>query len=216
MSVPARKDDGLTAMIQTQDWNSSLTRIGETQDKAAFANLFAHFSPLLKTFLMQGTGLHPEQAEELVQETMIKVWRRAKSYSPAQASASTWIYTIARNTRIDWYRKQGRHNQAALEANEIYGERSHDESSHHEPITQSTPSPYSTLVRLRQNNDIKTQLAKLPQEQFEVLKLMYFQGFSGQQVATQLGLPLGTVKSRIRLALKKLKISLASQGNDND
>lgn len=211
MSIPARNEDTLTAMIRTQDWNSYLTKIGETQDKAAFADLFAHFSPLLKTFLMQGTGLRPEQAEELVQETMIKVWRRAKSFSPAHASAGTWIYTIARNTRIDWYRKQGRHDQFILEAKEIYGHGSQDE-----PAEQAAASPYSTLVTLRQSDDIKNQLAKLPQEQSQVLKLMYFQGLSGQQVANQLALPLGTVKSRIRLALKKLKISLAPQGDTHD
>ena len=77
------------------DWNALLVRVGSHQDKAAFGALFSHFAPLLKGFLLKGGGVEPEQAEELVQETMIKVWRKAPSYAPAQAAASTWMYTMA-------------------------------------------------------------------------------------------------------------------------
>jgi RNA polymerase sigma factor (sigma-70 family) len=181
---------------QTPEWNTYLTKVGEAQDKAAFSALFEHFSPLLKSFLMSGANLSAENAEDLVQETMIKVWRRSPTFSPAQAAAATWIYTIARNTRIDWFRKHSRQDPQALHADDIYG-------------NIEDESPYSTLVQIRRNGQIREQLGALPQEQSEVLKMMYFQGLSGQQVADALAVPLGTVKSRIRLALAKLKIGLA-------
>lgn len=177
------------------NWNNMIERVGQNQDKEAFSALFAHFSPFLKAFLIKSGGVTPESAEELVQETMIKVWRKAPTFSANQASASTWMYTIARNTRIDWLRKQNRQNPDDLNADDIYDER-------------EDPTPYSSLVQIRNKKQINEQLGKLPEEQAEVLKLMYFQGKSGQQVADTLGLPLGTVKSRIRLALNKMKLGL--------
>ena len=132
-----------------------------------------------------------------MQETMIKVWRRSSTYSPVQATASTWIYTIARNTRIDWFRKQSRENPEALNADDIYDNNEEE-------------SPYSTLVQTRRNDRISQQLQELPREQSEVLRMMYLRGMSGQQISDALGLPLGTVKSRTRLALAKLKIGIPS------
>jgi RNA polymerase sigma-70 factor (ECF subfamily) len=131
---------------------------------------------------------------------MIKVWRKAPSYSSAQASASTWIYTIARNTRIDWLRKQNRQNPDLLHAEDLYDER-------------DNPTPLSSLSQIRTKKLISEQLSQLPAEQAEVLQLMYFQGQSGQQVANTLALPLGTVKSRIRLAMNKMKLALAPLGD---
>ena len=131
---------------------------------------------------------------------MIKVWRKAPSFSPAQASASTWIYTIARNTRIDWLRKQNRQNPDLLNAEDLYDER-------------ENPTPLSSLSQIRTKKLIAEQLNQLPTEQAEVLQLMYFQGQSGQQVANTLELPLGTVKSRIRLAMNKMKLALAPLGD---
>lgn len=180
---------------EVENWNECIELVGLNQDKVAFGKLFAHFTPFLKAFLMKSGGVTPENAEELVQETMIKVWRKAPTFSASQASASTWIYTIARNTRIDWLRKQNRQNPDELHADDIYDER-------------DDPTPYSSLVQIRNKKHITEQLGHLPPEQAEVLKLMYFQGKSGQQVADSLDLPLGTVKSRIRLALNKMKLGL--------
>lgn len=179
-----------------ENWNEYIEKVGRNQDKAAFSALFAHFSPFLKAFLIKSGGVTPESAEELVQETMIKVWRKAPTFSASQASASTWIYTIARNTRIDWLRKQNRQNPDELSAEDLYDDR-------------EEPTPYSSLVTIRNKRNIAEQLKTLPKEQAEVLNMMYFQGKSGQQVADALELPLGTVKSRIRLALNKLKLGLA-------
>ena len=184
----------------TENWNDCIKKIGDSQDKAAFGLLFTHFSPFLKAFLIKSGGVTPENAEELVQETMIKVWRKAPSFSSAQASASTWIYTIARNTRIDWLRKQNRQNPDLLNAEDLYDER-------------DNPTPLSSLSQIRTKKLISEQLNQLPAEQAEVLQLMYFQGQSGQQVANTLELPLGTVKSRIRLAMNKMKLALAPMGD---
>lgn len=194
--MSSKGNTGQRLATEKKNWNAHLERIGKDKDKVAFSELFAHFSPFLKAFLLKSGGLTPENAEELVQETMIKVWRKAPTFSASQASASTWIYTIARNTRIDWLRKQIRQNPDELHAEDIYDER-------------EEPTPYSSLVQIRNKKHITEQLGHLPPEQAEVLKLMYFQGKSGQQVADTLALPLGTVKSRIRLALSKLKLALA-------
>ena len=179
------------------DWNDCLQRIGQYKDKTSFAELFAHFSPYLKSFLIKAGGINFEIAEELVQDTMIKVWRKAPSFSPDQASASTWIYTIARNTRIDWLRKQNRQRAEMLNAEDIYDE-------------GDPESLESNLVQLRNEKIISQELLKIPADQAEVLRLMYFKNKSGQEVADELNLPLGTVKSRIRLALKKMKVGLRS------
>jgi RNA polymerase sigma-70 factor (ECF subfamily) len=182
--------------IEVKNWNECINKVGKSQDKEAFRSLFKHFSPFLKAFLIKSGGVTPENAEELVQETMIKVWRKAPSYSSSQASASTWIYTIARNTRIDWLRKQNRQNPDLLNAEDLYDGR-------------ENPTPLSSLSQIRTKKLISEQLSQLPVEQAEVLQLMYFQGQSGQQVANTLALPLGTVKSRIRLAMNKMKVALA-------
>ena len=186
-----------------EDWNLCIEQVGKHQDKVAFSKLYTHFSPFLKAFLVKSGGVSIENAEELVQETMIKVWRKAPSFSAAQASASTWIYTIARNTRIDWLRKQNRQNADLLSADDVYGER-------------EVPTPFSSVVQIRNRKNISEQLGQLPDEQAEVLRLMYFKGRSGQQVADELNLPLGTVKSRIRLALNKLKLSLSPAYADDE
>lgn len=186
------------SMTEPHDWNKCLITIGATQDKSAFVALFKHFTPRVISFLKQGGQIPTETAEELVQEVMIKVWRNAPSFSAEQASASTWIYTIARNTRIDWLRKQARGDTTLLRAEDIYG-------------TEAETNPHNTLVRLRGVQHVRSQLQELPREQSEVLGLMYMGGLSGQQVANALRIPLGTVKSRIRLAMAKLKLSVVRE-----
>jgi len=174
------------------DWNTCLQLVGQRRDREAFTRLFAHFAPLLKGFLQKG-GADAFAAEELVQDTMVKVWRKAPTYSRAQAAASTWIYTIARNTRIDALRRQGRVTFTELPADDLYGEPEID-------------TPYRSLTQVRNQRNIADHLSRLPRDQAQVIAMMYFEGKSGQEVATELAIPLGTVKSRIRLALKKMRL----------
>ncbi len=179
------------------DWSDLLVKVGENRDRQAFSRLFAHFAPLVKGFLMKGSNIGAEQAEELVQETMIKVWRKANSFNRQKSSASTWIYTIARNSRIDWIRREAR-TQVEIDADDLYD------------TGEENPS-YSSLVRVRDKENIRNNIGELPQEQLEVITKVYYEGKSHSEVSDELGLPLGTVKSRIRLALKRMHLTLAKE-----
>lgn len=179
------------------DWSDLLVKVGESQDREAFSRLFAHFAPLVKGFLMKGSNIGAEQAEELVQETMIKVWNKAHSFNRQKSSASTWIYTIARNSRIDWIRREAR-TQVEIDADDLYD------------TGEENPS-YSSLVRKRDKESIRSNIGELPQEQLEVITKVYYEGKSHSEVSDELGLPLGTVKSRIRLALKRMNLTLAKE-----
>ena len=174
----------------------ALQNIAERQDIRSFKKIFDYFGPRLKSFLMK-SGADDAIAEEIIQETMTIIWTKADYYDPSVASPSTWIYTIARNTRIDWLRKQNRQRADMLNADDIYDE-------------GDPESLESNLVQLRNEKIISQELLKIPTDQAEVLRLMYFKNKSGQEVADELNLPLGTVKSRIRLALKKMKVGLRS------
>lgn len=169
--------------------NDLLRAVAEKRDRAAFIALFNYFAPRLKTYLMK-QGASPQNAEELVQETMLTVWRRAKTFDPAQAAASTWIFTIARNRRIDALRKRAR-----------------PEPDMNDPALapDSTPSATDMIAQEQRADMLKDALATLPPEQKEVLKLSYFEDLSQSEIAEKTGLPLGTVKSRMRLALKALR-----------
>lgn len=179
------------------DWNDLLVKVGLDRDREAFSRLFAHFAPLIKGFLMKGNAIGPEQAEELAQETMIKVWRKAESFNRRKSAASTWIYTIARNCRIDWIRREAR-NRVDIDAQDIY------------ELGEDNPS-YSSLVRVRNKENILDNIGELPPEQLEVVTKIYFEGKSHSEVADELMLPLGTVKSRIRLALKRMQLKLVNE-----
>ncbi len=176
------------------DWSNLLTRVGH-QDESAFAEVFAHFAPLIKGFCQSNkTYLSGDSAEELVQEVMIKIWQKASNFDPTRASASTWIYTIARNTRIDYLRKHAKHdiNSSPLETEDIW-----DESSDNQPFV--------FMKRSREEKEVAQLLDGLPPEQLRCIEKVYMEGKSQSEIAEELDLPLGTVKSRVRLGLKKLQ-----------
>lgn len=185
----------MLAESSPDDWSDLLVRVGKDRDPEAFSRLFAHFAPLVKGFLMKGSNIGAEQAEELVQETMIKVWNKAGSFNRQKSSAGTWIYTIARNSRIDWFRREAR-SQVNITADDLYD-------------TGEVNPSHSSLVRVRDKENIRSHIGDLPQEQLEVVTKVYYEGKSHSDVSDELGLPLGTVKSRIRLALKRMHLSLA-------
>ncbi len=201
MKIRFRSEKVKYQMDQHPDWNKYLEKVGHSQDKVAFAALFTHFSPLLKSFLLKAGGQNFENVEELVQETMIKVWNKAANFSASHGSASTWIYTIARNTRIDAIRKISRQRSESLNAEDIY-------------YINEEQTPDSSLIQIRNRDSIREKLLELPTEQSEVLSLMFFQGKSNQQSADVLNIPLGTVKSRVRLALAKMKLGLSPENSD--
>ena len=181
-------------------WSTLLVEVGDTQDRRAFAELFSHFAPLLKSFAQASRqeGWFPGLAEDLVQEVMIKVWQKAGGYNPQKASATTWIYTVARNCRIDMLRRKCNTQHLPLENEDFW----------HEPDEET---PVSLLRQKRTEEHVKQSLGQLPREQDEILRKVYLEGKSHAEASQELDLPLGTVKSRVRLGLQKLQILVAPE-----
>lgn len=169
------------------------TGAGANPERAAFAELFRHFAPRLRALGMRG-GATPEAAEELAQETMITVWRKAALYDRRQASGSTWIFTIMRNKRIDLFRAERRPEIAPEElAAEIAG-------------TTDVEAEAATNEAVA---ELRRRVAALPPEQATVLHKAYIEDKTHDVIARELSIPLGTVKSRIRLAIERLRTTMA-------
>ena len=166
-----------------------MTAIAEERSRAAFARLFGHFAPRIKAYLMR-SGSDEASAEELVQEAMLTVWRRAESFDSRQASVATWMFTIARNKRIDAYRRTNR-----------------PELDPEDPALAPQPEPMQDeRVGAEQTAEaIRVAIAELPEEQAEMLRLAFFEDMAHSEIAENTGLPLGTVKSRLRLAIGKMR-----------
>lgn len=180
-------------------WSQLLNRVGKHQDREAYHQLFQHFGPQIKYYAMSnGMASH---ADELVQEVFVSIWRRSSLYDWRKAAASTWIFTIARNQRIDMLRKMRRSSsEIAVETEDLWQIPGEQED---EPVT--------SLHRLMSERRIRESLAHLPEEQVTVIAKVYMENKSHQMVADELDIPLGTVKSRVRLALNKLKVILQDQ-----
>ena len=178
----------------------ALSKIASKKDVASFKIIFDYFGPRLKSFLMS-SGSTEAIAEEIIQETMTIVWTKADYYNPKLASPSTWIYTIARNKKIDILRKS---NKAILEDIEV----------------ASLPQIESKLeddIELDQKFDIINKyLDDLPKDQLELLKLNFIEEKSHGEIAKITNIPLGTVKSRIRLAMEKIRTRIKNDGNATD
>ncbi|MEQ5836604.1 sigma-70 family RNA polymerase sigma factor [Marinobacter sp. NFXS9] len=180
-------------------WSQLLDKVGKQQDREAYRALFQHFAPQIKYYAM-ANGL-AGQAEELVQEVFVSIWRRSCLYDWRKAAASTWIFTIARNQRIDMLRKMQRSRaEMTVDTEDLWQIPGDDEN---EPVT--------SLHRLMSERRIRDSLKHLPEEQITVIAKVYMENKSHQIVADELNIPLGTVKSRVRLALNKLKVILQDQ-----
>ena len=180
---------------QKVNFNNLLVELASSRDKQVFSELFSYFAPRLKSMLM-GTGTDPETAEEVAQEAMISVWRKCEMYDPKKASASTWIFTIARNLRIDRFRSERR---PEFDAN--------DPSL----MPEAEPLADDQLIVSDRQALVKNAIALLPNDQKAVISLSFVEGLSHQEISDRLNLPLGTVKSRLRLSFEKLRTSLRSQ-----
>lgn len=188
-----------------QEWSDCLEKVGRDRDRVEFRRLFDKFSPLIKAFAgRQLSGeLHDNMAEDLVQETMIKVWQKADSFDPKKASASTWIFTIARNTRIDLLRKNIRH-----QANRASGDSEEGFDVEDIWVENDDEDVFNQLALQRTTEMLHESMNALPEEQSFILKKVYLEDMSHSEIADELSLPLGTVKSRVRLALNKLRLSV--------
>jgi RNA polymerase sigma-70 factor, ECF subfamily len=171
------------------DW---ITAIASRQDRTAFTALFEFYAPRIKAMLMR-TGATADAAEDIAQEALVAVWRKSAYFDPARASASAWVYTIARNLRIDRLRKEKR---ATLYAP-------------YEMIEGEEPErPDGALDASERQERVRAALDELPPEQVRVLQLSFFEGRPHGDIAALLELPLGTVKSRLRLAMTRLRNAL--------
>lgn len=166
--------------------------IAEQRCKIAFKGLFAYFAPRLKAYLIR-LGSDADQAEELVQEALIMVWRKAASFDPAQAAVSTWIFTIARNKRIDAIRREKR-PEIDLEDPAL--------------VPQSETLADDIIEEQQHSRRLKAAISRLSTEQAKLIQMAYFGDKAHGAIAEETGLPLGTVKSRLRLALGHLRKEL--------
>lgn len=164
--------------------------VRDHRDRSAFGALFDHFAPRLKAFLLR-TGIGAAQAEEIVQEVMLLVWRKADQFDPHRAQVSAWIYQIARNRHIDLVRKE---------------KRPLPEDVAEEPGAE--PDATQILAIEQEADLLRSALAKLKPDQREAIEKAYLGELSHQQISDQTGLPLGTIKSRIRLGLERLRHEL--------
>lgn len=168
-------------------WIDHVKRIREAQDQTAFAELFQHFAPRVKAFLIR-SGSDAALAEECAQEVMATLWHKAHLFDPTRATVSTWVFTIARNKRIDALRKQRRPEPDELS----WG-------------PEAEPEQADVVAMQQETAQLRSALRALPEAQRELIVKAYFGDLSHREIAAQTGLPLGTIKSRIRLALDRLR-----------
>jgi RNA polymerase sigma-70 factor (ECF subfamily) len=172
--------------------------VAERRDQTAFAELFDYFAPRIKSYLLR-LGMEAGQAEELTQEVMIVLWHKAALFDPVKSSLSTWLFRIARNRRIDVFRRD---KSALLDADD--------------PALQpSQPESADEIVEAEERDErVRKAMLDLPEEQAVLVRQAFFLGRSHSQIAEDTGLPLGTVKSRIRLAFSRLRRSLEEDGGE--
>ena len=169
------------------EWVTLMRRVRDSKDKDAFAALFSHFAPRIKGFLMK-SGADATLAEECAQDVMTTLWRKADMFDPTRASVATWIFTIARNRRIDMLRRQNRPEPEELP----WG-------------PEPEPDQADVIAMQQEQAQLATALKCLPDAQRDLIEKAYFGDLTQSEIAAVTGLPLGTIKSRIRLALDRLR-----------
>ncbi len=195
-----RLERGMAPKIQHRphppktSYEELLVRIGAQKDRKAFVTLFEYYAPRVKSYLLKH-GASETAAEEIVQNTFITVWEKAASYNPKKAAASTWIFTIARNKRIDALRKE-----KFIEVNT-------DDPA----LVNAAATAPETYADAEDTAQLNAALEYLPEEQAKLLHMAFFEDKSHSAIAKETRLPLGTVKSRLRLALEKLRYILKAE-----
>lgn len=197
LSFKAKKTDKTMATAVAddpakKDFTPLILRIAEQRDRNAFIEVFQHFAPRVKSFLMN-RGRNESSAEDVLQEVMIAVWEKSYLYNPDKASVSTWLFTIARYKHIDRIRRDGRH-----------------QADSDEPDLRASDDPGAddNVLESQRAAAVKQAVSQLPADQQTVIVMSFNQGLSHSEIAEQLGLPLGTVKSRIRRAFQRMREEL--------
>ena len=172
-----------------------LVAVAEKQDRAAYSELFAYYAPRVKSYLMR-LGADNAQSEEIAQDVMVTVWRKAGLFDRGQASVSTWIFRIARNRRIDVFRRSKRPD---LDPQETM------------ILPAGVEAPEDRVEAMEIETRVRAAMKDLPEEQLQLLRMAFYEGLSHREIAEKLDVPLGTVKSRIRLAFAKMKSRLGDE-----
>jgi RNA polymerase sigma-70 factor, ECF subfamily len=172
-----------------------LVAVAERQDRAAYSELFAYYAPRVKSYLMR-LGADNGQSEEIAQDVMVTVWRKASLFDRRQASVSTWIFRIARNRRIDVFRRTKRPD---LDPEETM------------ILPAGVEAPDARIEAMETETRVRAAMKGLPEEQLQLLRMAFYEGLSHREIAEKLDVPLGTVKSRIRLAFAKMKSRLGDE-----
>jgi RNA polymerase sigma-70 factor (ECF subfamily) len=190
-----RAGNGNMGLAAGRRWEACMAAIAEDRDKQSFGELFDHFGPRVKSYLRR-LGASDVQADDLMQEVMMTVWRRAQQFDRTKAGVSTWVFTIARNKRIDALRRE-RRPEVDLG----------DPTTVPEPVDEE-PSPDDQVGAGELAQILRRAVNGLPPEQAEVLNMAFYDDKTHSDIAQEMNLPLGTVKSRLRLALQKLRVGL--------
>ncbi len=180
------------------DCGQLISAIAVRQDRKAFAELFEYFAPRIKAFMLR-SGAHEASAEELAQETMLTVWKKAALFDPASSGAAAWIFTIARNLRIDAHRREQR--GGPVEPSDVELEFQIDEA----------PQPDAQVASAQSDERVRAALSQLSTDQLRVIELSFFEEKAHAEIAKMLDIPLGTVKSRLRLAMNRLRSLLSER-----
>lgn len=186
---PMRETENATSAADPAEL---IAAIALRKDRRAFAMLFEQYAGRVKGWNMR-MGASPEFAEDIVQETMLAVWRKAETYDSTRASASAWLFAIARNQRIDRLRRD---------------KRARDNLMHEMELPDEPEQPDDLVDAAERGARVRDALAGLPDEQARVVQLSFFEGHAHAEIAERLGIPLGTVKSRLRLAMTRLRSAL--------
>lgn len=180
----------MTRTPEAIEMDALLRRVALERDRAAFAVLFGHFAPRVKAYLMR-LGAPAAQAEDLAQEALLALWRKAHLFDAAKASAATWVFTIARNLRIDALRREKR---PGLDPEDFQPD--------------APPDADDVMALADEEERLRAALKHLPPDQIAVIELSFFADKPHSQIASELDIPLGTVKSRLRLAMARLRAAL--------
>ncbi|UTV99218.1 sigma-70 family RNA polymerase sigma factor [Marinomonas rhizomae] len=168
--------------------------IAQHRDQTALVRLFDHYVPKVRAFCLAAQPGANLMADDIAQEVMIRIWNKAHTYKPESASLNTWVFTLARNARIDYLRKNSRH-QSDIDPEYLW-----------QNVVDENADPFKDAQQKRDQERIQQGLDKLPADQKQVLAKVYLEGKTHKEAAEELSLPLGTIKSRVRLALHKLTI----------
>ncbi len=190
--VRARDEEATASIARAEELAAWMDAVARNQDRDAFARLHRHFAPKLAAWMARA-GMSQAHIEDIVQDCMVAVWRKAPLYDTAHGGVSTWIFAIARNLRVDHSRRKA--NREMLPLNDW-------------DDMDDQPDGESRLLAAESETQVRRALERLPQEQKQVLIEAYFADKPQSSIAQGLGVPLGTVKSRLRLALAKLRALL--------